>query len=179
MEQIDRARELDPFNSLFQAMHAMDLHYARRYDDALALLRNTLTTTPSDLTTLATLRTTYHLLGRYDEATKMWKASLAAAGDREAEEVLDRGYAEEGYAGALIRLAELMIERSRTTHVTPWRIATLYTRACNHEEALHWLEQAYDAHDVNMPYIGVDPIFDGLRADPQLLDLLRRMNLPQ
>jgi hypothetical protein len=72
-----------------------------------------------------------------------------------------------------------VVERSRTTHVTPWRIATLYTRAGKHEEALHWLEQAYDAHDANMPAISVDPIFDGLRDDSRFQDLLRRMNLPQ
>ena len=39
MEQIERALELDPLNALFQAMYAMDLMYARRYDDAIALLR--------------------------------------------------------------------------------------------------------------------------------------------
>jgi tetratricopeptide (TPR) repeat protein len=179
MEQIDRALELDPFNSLFQALYGMDLNYARRYDVAVALLRNTLAKTPDDLTALSTLRTTYHLLGRYDEAIEVWKASFAARGNREAEEVLERGYAEGGYAGAMTHVAEMMVARSRTTHVTSWQIGTLYARAGKHEEALHWLEQAYDKHDANMPYISVDAIFDGLRDDPRFQDLLRRMNLPQ
>jgi TolB-like protein/Tfp pilus assembly protein PilF len=179
MEQIERARELDPFNSLFQTMHAMGFHYARRYDDALALLRNTLATNPDDLTALAALRTNYHLLGRFDDALEVWKTSMAATGDREAEAVLARGSAEGGYVGALTSLAEMLIERSCTSHVTPWRIATLYTRAGRQNEALHWLGQAYEIHDVNMPYIGVDPIFDGLRDDRRFQDLLLRMNLPR
>lgn len=166
MEQIERALQLDPFNSLFQSLYAMDLNYARRYDDAVALLRNTLAKTPDDLTALATLRTTYHLLGRYDEAIEVWKASFAARGDREAEEVLKRGYEEGNYSGALSLLAEMMVGRSRTTHVTPWWMATLYTRAGKHDEALEWLERAYQAHDANMPYLSVDPIFDSMRDDP-------------
>ncbi len=178
MEHIDRALEIDPFNALFQALYGMDLNYARRYDDAVALLRETLARAPNDLTALSTLRTTYHQLGRYDEAIEVWKSSFTARGDSEAVEVLERGYAEGDYSGALTLLAELMVTRSRTTHVTPWQIATLYTRAGKNEEALEWLEKAYDAHDTNMPYISVDPIFDTLRDEPRFQDLLQRMNLP-
>ena len=72
----------------------------------------------------------------------------------------------------------MMIERSKTTYVTPWQIATLYTRAGKNDEALDWLEKAFEAHDPNMPYISVDPIFDSLRDNPRFQDLLRRMNLP-
>ena len=45
------------------------------------------------------------------------------------------------------------------------------------DEALAWLEKALASHDPNMPYIGVDPIFDPLRADPRFQDLLRRLKL--
>ena len=40
-----------------------------------------------------------------------------------------------GSSGALRSVAELMVERSRTTHVTPWQIGTLYTRAGDKEKA--------------------------------------------
>ncbi|MEE8377097.1 MAG: tetratricopeptide repeat protein, partial [Candidatus Aminicenantaceae bacterium] len=179
MEQIERALELDPFNALFRAIYGMDLMYARRYDDAIALLRETLRTAPNDWTALSSLRSAYHLKGMYEEALEIWKKSFAAKGDREAEEALVSGYEEAGYSGALSRVAEMMIARSSTTFVTPWQIGTLYTRAGKKDEALEWLEKAYEAHDPNMPYISVDPIFDGLRDDPRFKDLLRQMNLPQ
>ena len=129
MEQIERALELDPLNALFQAMYAMDLMYARRYDDAIALLRNTLKTSPDDPVALATLRSAYHMKRMYNEALEIWKASYAAKGDHEAVEALARGFAEAGYHGALLRVAETFVARSRTTYVTPWQIGTLYTRA--------------------------------------------------
>jgi adenylate cyclase len=169
--------ELDPLNALFRGFYAMDLMYARRYDDAIAFLRDTLRTSPNDLLALSTLRSAFHMKHMYKEALEVWKASYAARGDHEAEEALTRGFAEEGYQGALQRAAETLAVRSRTTYVPPWQIGTLYTRAGKKDKALEWLEKAYEAHDPNMPYLSVDPIFDILRDDPRFQDLLRRMKL--
>ena len=96
----------------------------------------------------------------------------------EAGEALARGFKEDGYRGALQSVAEMLAARSKTTYVSSWQIGTLYTRAGKNDEALDWLEKAYQAHDQNMPYLGVDPIFDILRDDPRYQDLLRRMKLP-
>jgi adenylate cyclase len=177
--QIKRALELDPLNGLFQAMYAMDLMYARRYDDAIVFLRKTLETSPHDLVALSTLRSAYHMKQMYPEALEIWKRSYAERNDREAEDALDLGFKEAGYQGALQRVAETLIARSRTTYVTPWQIGTLYTRAGKSNEALDWLEKAYEAHDPNSIYLGVDPIFDDLRNAPRFQDLLRRMKFPQ
>ncbi|MGZ5452915.1 MAG: tetratricopeptide repeat protein, partial [Candidatus Aminicenantales bacterium] len=177
MTQIQRALELDPLNALFRAHYAMDLMYARRYDDAIAELRDTLKTSPNDLVALSTLRSAYHMKHMYTEALEVWKVSYAARQDHEAEEALARGFREGGYSMALQRAAETLVARSRSAYVPAWQIGTLYTRAGKNDEALDWLEKAYQAHDPNMPYISVDPIFDDLRADPRFGDLLRRMNL--
>ncbi|MCX6568935.1 MAG: protein kinase [Candidatus Aminicenantes bacterium] len=177
MAQIERALELDPLNALFRGFYAMDLMYARRYDDAIALLRDTLKNSPNDPVTLSTLRSAYHMKHMYPEALEAWKASYAARGDHEAEEALARGFKEAGYQGALLHVAEMLVARSATTYVTPWQIGTLYTRAGRNDEALDWLEKAFQAHDPNMPYLSVDPIFDGLRGDPRFQALLQRMNL--
>jgi serine/threonine protein kinase/tetratricopeptide (TPR) repeat protein len=175
--QADRALEIDPLNTLFQGIYAMYLMQARRYDDAIAMLRRILDTSPNDAIALSTLRSAYHMKRMYKEALEIWKASYAAKGDREAEDALERGYAEGGYQGALRSVAEMLVARSRTKFVTPWQIATLYTRAGMNTEAIDWLEKAYQAHDQNMPYLSVDPIFDDLRNDPRFQDILRRMKL--
>jgi len=177
MTQIQRALELDPLNALFRDFYAMDLMYARRYDDAIAVIRDTLKTSPNDPVALSTLRSAYHMKHMYPEALDVWKASYAARGDQAAEEAITRGFREGGYPKALQRAAETLAARSRTAYVPSWQIGTLYTRAGKKDEALEWLEKAYQAHDPNMPYISVDPIFDILRDDPRFRDLLRRMNL--
>lgn len=177
MSQIERALAVDPFNSLFQALYGMDLMYARRYDDAIGLLRETLKISPDDPVALSTLRSALHMKHLDTEALEVWRRSYAARGDREAEEALARGFEEGGYSGALRRVAETLVARSKTAYVSPWQIGTLYTRAGKNDEALDWLEKAYLARDQNMPYLGVDPIFDTLRDDPRYQGLLRKMKL--
>ncbi|MDF9798145.1 adenylate cyclase [Catalinimonas alkaloidigena] len=178
MEQIALAMELDPFNDLYRALYGMDLNFTRQYDKAIALFGEDLKKDVNHLVALSTLRTSYHMKSMYQEALEVWKVSYAKRADQGAMRALEKGAEEGGYHRALEKLAEYLIERSESTYVTPWRIATLYTRAGNKVEALKWLEKAYEAHDSNMPYIGVDPIFDILRPEERYQSLLEKMNLP-
>jgi hypothetical protein len=75
------------------------------------------------------------------------------------------------------RNAEAMIAKSKNEYITPWQVATLYTRAGMQEEAIEWLQKAYDVHDNNMTYITADPIFDYLREDRRFQKLVEKMNL--
>ena len=113
----------------------------------------------------------------YPEALETWRLSFETRDDMEMVEALDIGNKEGGYSKALQRVAEAMIERSKTKYVTPWQIATLYTRAGMNEQALDWFEKAYDAHDPNMPYLNVDPIFDDLRSEPRFSALIKKIGL--
>lgn len=177
MEQIDMAIQLDPYNPLFRALFGMDLNFSRQFDKAIAILGATLKTSPNDPVALSTLRTAYHMKGMEAEALEIWKTSYAAKNDFEAVEALIVGEKEGGYSAALEGLAQLLIDRSENTYVTPWQIGTLYTRAGNTEKAVLWLEKAYYAHDSNMPYICIDPIFDVLRGDPSYQKLIEKMKL--
>jgi hypothetical protein len=47
------------------------------------------------------------------------------------------------------------------------------------DEAFEWLNQAYDAHDMQMVSLKVNPTLDGLRGDARFADLVRRVGLPQ
>lgn len=178
MEQIDIALQLDPFNPLFQALYGMDMLYARQFDKAISILSKTLIDAPSDPVALATLRTAYHMKKFYPEALEIWITSYAVKEDQEAIEALMRGNRSGGYVQALETLAETLIGRSNSTYVSPWQIGTIYTRAGNKKEALRWLEKAYEAHDSNMPYIGVDPIFEFLWNEQRFQNLLVQMELP-
>jgi serine/threonine-protein kinase len=181
LQQIERAVETEPANALIQGLYAMDLNFLARYEAAETVLRRVLARNAEDPIALSTLRTTYHLMGRHDEGLEMWRASYASRGDDEAVAALERGHAQGGYHQALRSVAELFVERARTTeiHVTPWQIATLYTRADDDGPALDYLERAYQARDQNMPYISIDPIFDHLRDEPRFQALVDSLGLPR
>ena len=177
LEQVELAAELDPFNSLVQGLHAQDLIFLHRYEDAEAVLVRALEREPGAPYPLATLRTTYHLMERHEEAIQAWRESYSSLGDAGALDALNRGYAESGYPTALEFVAELFIERLATEDAAPWQIGTLYTRAGRAEEALHYLELAYEEHDPNMPSLSVDPIFDFLEEEPRFLTMLSGLGL--
>jgi len=173
------ATKLDPFNTLFQALHGLILKNARKYDEALIQLQKTLITEPNQRIALPALWAVYHEKFMYPEALQIAKRTYAAKGDSVAIKVLDRGNQEGGYKLAMQRAAEMMVSRKDTSYVTPWQIGTLYTRAGMNDEALEWLEKAYEEHDSNMSAINIDPLFDGLREDDRFKNLLRQMNFPK
>jgi TolB-like protein/tRNA A-37 threonylcarbamoyl transferase component Bud32/Tfp pilus assembly protein PilF len=177
LRQAEQAAQLDPFNTLVQGVYAMALNSLRRYEEAEAALLPVLAREPQAPIILTTLRTTYHLMGRFEDAMEMWRASYAA--DPEALEALERGYQTRGYSAALQAVADLFVERSVSTYVRPWLIGTLYMRAGMGDAAIGYLEQAFEEHDPNMPYISTDPIFDIVRQEPRFRALMDRLGLPQ
>jgi len=172
--QITRALELDPFNSLFQSLYGTVLVYQRRYDDAIAHAKTALRISPDSPDAHSTLWVALFLKGMYKDAFVEAKANFP--GDHEMEEALERGYTESGYPGAMRRAAEVLVERSHKTYVSPESIAELYLQSGEKNLALQWFEKAFEIGDPNMLYLGL-PFYDSLRSDPRFQDLLRRMNL--
>lgn len=57
--------------------------------------------------------------------------------------------------------------------------APIYAALGEYEQALDWLEKAYEDHSSPLAWLKVDPWFDGLRDDPRFAELLRRVGLAQ
>ena len=57
--------------------------------------------------------------------------------------------------------------------------STNYCLPKDKDKAFEWLEKAYEERAGWVIYVGVQPIFDGLRSDPRFAELLRRVGLPQ
>ena len=177
LAQAERAVELDPVSSLYQGIYGTVLVYLRRYDDAIVRFQNVLRTSPYDPVGTDGLWQSLHMKGMYEEALAAAKALYTGIGHAEIGEVMERGYKEDGYSGAISLAAETLVEISREAFIGPYFIFILYAAAGNKEQTLEWLERGYEIKDPNMPYIN-DPRFDFLRDEPRYQELLRKMNLP-
>jgi len=71
--------------------------------------------------------------------------------------------------------AETLVARSNVSYVPAGWIAELYAYAGEKEQALEWLEKAYEEHDPFMVELFVGSSWDGLRDYAPFQDLLRRM----
>ena len=176
--QTERALELDPHEAFYQFIFGAQLLHQRRYDEAIAQLRKSLR--QGQQGAHRSLWTAFHVKQMYEEALVEAKAFLPvdAAGVPEAVEALERGYAEGGYPGAMRRAAEKLAERSNLIYVNASVIAELYACAGEKEQALRWLEKAYENRNFDMLYLSDNPAWDSLCDDPCFQDLLRRMNFP-
>jgi serine/threonine protein kinase/tetratricopeptide (TPR) repeat protein len=173
----ERALELDPFNAKDHAFYAMVLNIARRHDDAITAARTVLAMQPGLEIAGNTLQRALFYKGMRDDHLAYQRDWFA--GDPELAAALEEGLAEDGYEGAQQRIAGQMAaqyEKSGKGRVPI--IAQQYLYAGEYDEAMDWLEKAFEFHDPNLPYISIEPIYDPLRSDPRFQDLLRRMNLP-
>ena len=177
LEQAEIALDLDPLNSLVQGIYGNTLALARRYDDAILHARNSLRTSPHDPVGHNILWEVLNKKGQYEESLSEAKAFFTGLGLAEIAEAMTRGYETDGYLGAMRIAAETLVAFSQETYISPWFISFVYSFAEEKEQALTWLERAYETNDPIMPYL-VTPAFDILRDEPQFQELLRKMNLP-
>jgi hypothetical protein len=111
---------------------------------------------------IAALRATLSAVGRNPEVEGELGHALAVAGRR---------------AEALAMLAGLK-RLSSTRYVSPCSIALVHAGLGDRGQALDWLERAYDERSDYMPYLGLEPMLDGLRAERRFAALVRRVGLP-
>jgi tetratricopeptide (TPR) repeat protein len=88
------------------------------------------------------------------------------------------GYAY-GFTGRPREALEILARLEKTSHesyVSPQSFAIVHLGLGHRDEAMAWLEKAYDARAFEV--LGFSgPLFDRLSGDPQFQDLLRRMRL--
>src|SRR4029077_20710999 len=61
--------------------------------------------------------------------------------------------------------------------VPTFLFAILYSGLGEKDRAFEWVEKAYQERSGFFAYLEVEPMFDGLRSDPRVIDLLRRVGL--
>jgi len=63
---------------------------------------------------------------------------------------------------------------SRARYVPPFAMALINAGLGQPDAVFDWLERAYDARDVHLIFLPVDPKWDGLRSDSRFETLLSR-----
>ena len=75
-------------------------------------------------------------------------------------------------------LAELRERRTRGEYVPASSLADVHIGLGEYDEALQWLETAYDERDVRLVWLNQSWEYERVRADPRFQAMLDRMNFP-
>jgi tetratricopeptide (TPR) repeat protein len=117
----------------------------------------------------------YAQSGMFKEAIGEQQKVLTLSGNPDLAASVGEDYKKSGYAGVLQSWVEGLIEVSKRRYVSPYDIAQTYARLGEKEQAIAWLERAYNERDAKLTYVKVDPAFDDSSSDPRFQQLLQRL----
>jgi TolB-like protein/Flp pilus assembly protein TadD len=174
LAEVERGVDLDPVSgSSFHYEGFVD-YFSRQYDQALALIRTVrgLDVNPPDWSFL--LGDVYAEKGMYAESIAEF---LKSGNGPDSLGHLGNAYARAGQPDAARKTIAQLERDVAKDGVGRYEIALVYTGLGDKQDAFKWLEEAYNAHDVGLVYLKIDPCLDPLRSDPRFDDLLRRLGL--
>jgi hypothetical protein len=62
---------------------------------------------------------------------------------------------------------------SRERYIPPYAMALIHVGLGNADRAFEWLQRAFDAHDVHLAFLTIDPKWDPWRNEARFTDLIR------
>ena len=168
-----RARELDPLSPLMDSGIGMTLFYSRQYDQAIQEMERLLATGMKSPMINLYLWSAYAEKEQYDKAfPHLFKTLLAGQFIRDID-ALEGIYEKSGYRASLLELKKILTDRSGG--ILP---AGICARLGENDEALEYLEEAYERHSPGMVWIKVmEPALDNLHSHPRFKALLKKMRL--
>jgi TolB-like protein/Flp pilus assembly protein TadD len=172
--EIERSVDLDPVSASTFHAEGFIYYFAHQYDQARSVTRTVrgLNINLPDWNFL--LGAVYAAKDQYPEAIR---AFLQSGNGPYSLGHLGNAYARAGQTGEARNTIPLLEDDVRRDGVGRYEIALVYAGLGENDQAFHWLEDAWRAHDVGLVYLRVDPCLDPLRSDPRFADLLQRIGL--
>ena len=170
---LKRAQEVDPLTASYPSQLGMLYFWLERNDEAIEEALKSIELVPGFRIALYTLGSSYASKGMYDEAIAAHQ-KLAAIGPAW-EWCLGLTYA---LAGRKNEARQIAVELgSRQAVWETWGIAEIYAALDDKDEALKWLEAAFEQRHPYIQWIWSSPSFKPLRDDQRFIDLAQRLNL--
>jgi TolB-like protein/tetratricopeptide (TPR) repeat protein len=162
-----RAVELDPLSLVINADLGMNYYFARRYDEAVAQLRKTLEMDPGYYYGHVDLGQVLAAQQNLDGAINEYQKARALNDDPFVLGLLANAYARSGNKAAALEILDQLKEQSKQRYVQAFSFALVYLGLGEKEEALRWIERAYqDRAGADIGWIRVDSLFNPLHDDP-------------
>jgi serine/threonine protein kinase/Tfp pilus assembly protein PilF len=179
-EQFEKACELDPLSLINNTGIGWTFYFSRQYEQAVESLRKTLEIDAHFVFAHSMLGQSYLQLGRFQEAIAEFQtASQLSGASPPYHAMLGQAFAVAGNSIEAQKILNQLKEQSARSYVSPYCIAEIYLGLSDADQAIAWLEKAYDERARKLVMLKVEPEVDILRSDSRFENLLQRMNLPR
>ena len=171
--QLDRSAELDPLSPSLLANRALLDYFAGRYDVADSRLREILKSDSTDVTTKWALALVAEQEGRLDEAIAILEPISTVSNNRKAS--LGHAYAVAGKTAKARTVLSALHAAADRSYVPSYWFALVHAGLGERDQALRYLERAYEERSTVLAYLLIDPRLTPLRDDPRFVALARRL----
>ena len=173
IDLLERWVRLEPHSCMAHMELGQAYYFARRPDDAESELETSLTINP-DL-----VRSRY-LLGLTRLVTHSEELALATMAEESDEGLRMAGLALARFAmddrnSSNEALDRIRHSESKTRH---YAVAVAYAFRGQHDDAIDWLELAYEHRDGDLVFLVVDPLLEDLRSTARWKQLIEKLGLP-
>ena len=175
VEEMKRAIENDPLNPMSPGYLAWLYVWIGDYTEAMPPIRRILELNANHPLGNYLLGMVYSQQGQHGLAIETHNKGLAAY-------PAFRSGLGVAYALAGRRDEALQVIRQLEEQPSPWNfwgLADVYAALGETDQALHWMERAFEAHQDFMPWIESYDLYKPLRNSPRFQELVRRLNLPE
>lgn len=167
-----RALELEPYSPFFNAFALFE----SEQDKALERAQFTIDLDPNFYYSHFGAANVYRRLKMFPEAIAEYRRAKELAPEQTWTDISFSGMLTE--MGEVERAREIqdeLLRRSESRFVPPYHIAIVYNQRGNTEQALAWLEKAYQVHDPKMTFLKTARAFKKLEADQRFQEIYRRV----
>jgi serine/threonine protein kinase/TolB-like protein/Tfp pilus assembly protein PilF len=173
-----RAVELDPLSVAASNVLGAIYFYTGQPEEGVRQFQASLDLDPSRTPLLCNLALAHSFAGNHEEAISLAiRGRDLSGGNVWALGALCYAYAVAGRHAEAEELLQRLEEEARQGRMSPCFVAVVHVGLNQHDQALDWLDLAYERRDDLLLVLNVDPIYRPLRSDPRFAVLLRRVGL--
>lgn len=175
-QQAETARQLDPVGLVVNSDVASQYYYQRQFDKAIEHCQEILRQTPDY--PLALMWIGLAQLQKNDLQQAIASFARARGAGNLFVALLGMAYGRAGRREDARRVLEELTTLSKKRFVSAAYFSLVYIGLEDKEQAIQWMEKAYQERSPLLARLKVDPVVDSLRDDPRFQDLMRRVGLP-
>jgi len=179
LEEINRAKELDPLSLIINTDVGHILYLSRQYDRAIEVYRKALEMEPNFSVARWRLGEAYEQKGMYEEAIAELQEALRSSKNPLIQAWLGHAYAVSGKKDKAREILGALKKIHKRDPAWFFQIAIIYEGLGAKGQAFEWLEKAYENKAANLVLLKVEPMLDSLRTDPRFNELLSRIGLAE
>jgi TolB-like protein/DNA-binding winged helix-turn-helix (wHTH) protein/Flp pilus assembly protein TadD len=179
LAELAKSKQLDPGPG--STMVASGVYYQLRdFEELVEASRRGVVSNPNEWSQHYQLGVGYEGTGKPLEAISEYqKAVELSDGDLDVTASLAHAFAVIGRRAEAKKMLGDLERKSKTIHVSPYVIATIYAGLGEKDKAFEFLEKAYRERSLELSWhLKADLRIDNLRSDPRFQRLLRRVGLP-